>query len=106
MLADVPLAPGYDPATIPHDLTENYYAFGATVIGSATCAWFKVYETARTSGDEAGVARAQKALRSSSRWQVLRRMSKEGDWPWVLSQFTDRVAQGEPVGDYQGSLGC
>jgi hypothetical protein len=106
MLADVPQPAGFDVSTLSSYGSNDYYQYGAAVVGQVTCAWLDQYERARAAGDEPGMAAVDQALSGSHQWAVLQRMSKEGDYPQVLWDYADQVAERQdPVG-YQQGLGC
>jgi hypothetical protein len=106
MLADVPLPAGYDAAQVPTSGTNDEYQYGAAVIGNVTCVWLKEYQSARKASDEAGMATVDKALKTSRSWKTLQSMNAEGDYPEVVWEFADLVAQRKAVDDYPMSLGC
>jgi hypothetical protein len=55
VLADVPLPPGFDPATAGEGLgTNDAYQFGAQVTGRVGCAWIAEWERARQVGNACG----------------------------------------------------
>ncbi|RAO27473.1 hypothetical protein ONO23_05168 [Micromonospora noduli] len=97
VLADVPLPPGFDPATLSVEGINSPYHFGARVLGPVGCAWITEWTRAKKSNDDAALRRAADALRSSHNWKVLQQMDAEGDWPNGFWETADRVASGEPV---------
>jgi hypothetical protein len=106
MLADVPLPAGFNTSKLPHGGTNDFYQFGAAVIGNVTCAWLKDYQSARTAGNEPGMAKVDEALGTSRTWKTLQQMNKDGDYPEVIWEFADRVHKREAVDEYQQALGC
>lgn len=106
VLADVPLPPGFDVATLVDVGINDPYHFGAAVTSRVGCGWIAEWQRARASGDEAGVRRAVEALRSSHGWQVLRDMDKAGDWPEVFWEYADEIAAGTLRPSYVQGLDC
>ena len=106
MLADVPLPAGFNTSKLPNDGTNDFYQFGAAVIGNVTCAWLKDYQGARTAGNEPGMAKVDQALGTSRTWKTLQQMNKDGDYPEAVWDLADRVHKREAVDDYQQALGC
>lgn len=106
VLADVPLPPGFDPATLNGFGTNDPYQFGAKVTGRVGCAWIAEWHRAKQAGDDAALRKADDALRSSHQWNVLHQMNDEGDWPESFWEIADQVAAGAPPTEYQQALGC
>lgn len=106
MLSDVPLPPRLDTSRLSDGDTSDYYHVGARVTGLVTCAWVADWSDARTSGNREEMRRAAAALSSSHRWDVLRRMDAEGDWPEVVWEIADEVAAGSLPREYRQGLGC
>jgi hypothetical protein len=106
VLADVPLPPGFDTATLNDLGTNDAYQFGAQVTGRVGCGWIAEWLRAKKAGDDAAVQRAADALRSSHRWAVLKRMDDSGDWPEVFWTIADEVAAGDLPAGYRTALGC
>ncbi len=106
MLVGVPLPAGFDVSTLSSYGSNDYYQYGAAVIGQVTCAWLDKYERARAAGDEPAMAAVDHVLSGSRQWAVLQRMSKEGDYPQVLWDYADQVAKRQELARYQQSLGC
>ncbi|MFD2762854.1 hypothetical protein [Micromonospora eburnea] len=106
VLADVPLPPEFDTATLG-DIGANVpYHFGAEVIGRVGCAWIAEWLRAKRTGDDAALQRATDALRGSHRWRVLHQMNEKGDWPEVFWEIADDVVAGNPPATYAQGLGC
>ncbi|MGC4869933.1 hypothetical protein ACLQ3B_31320 [Micromonospora sp. DT53] len=97
VLADVPLPPGFDPATLNVEGVNDAYQFGVQVLGPVGCAWITEWTRAKKSNDDAALRRAADALRGSHNWKVLQQMDPEGDWPKGFWETADRVASGDPV---------
>jgi RNA polymerase sigma factor (sigma-70 family) len=107
VLADVPLPPGFDPATLNDLGTYDDYQFGFRVTRRVGCGWIAEWLRAKKAGDDAALKRAADALRSSHKWKVLHQMNDEGDWPEALWETADTVAAGNtPRGGYGQTLGC
>ncbi|WP_410820907.1 hypothetical protein [Micromonospora sp. 050-3] len=97
VLADVPLPPGFDPATLDVEGINSPYHFGVQVLGPVGCAWITEWTRAKKSGDDAALRRAADALRSSHNWKVLQQMDKEGAWAEGFWEIADTVAAGKPI---------
>jgi len=106
VLADVPLPPGFEVATLKDLGSNDPYQFGAKVTGRVGCGWIAEWQRAKQAGDTAGLERAGEALRSSHQWKVLRQLKDQGDWSEVFWEVTDQVAAGHPPVGYESSLGC
>jgi hypothetical protein len=112
MLQGVTVPPGFDPGTITgSDLTSDRYQLGAAVTGTVACTWLRLWSTARTSGDTAGVQRATAAMATAANWPILQQMSKSGAYPDVLEQLAAAMPSGQlynqPLEEAADSgLGC
>jgi hypothetical protein len=106
VLADVPLPPGFDIATLDDLGTNDPYQFGAEVTSRVGCGWIAEWLRAEKAGDDAALHRAGDALRSSHNWKVLHQMNGEGDWTEVFWEIADKVAAGNPPAGYAQSLRC
>ncbi|MFF5181318.1 hypothetical protein ACFY2Q_25100 [Micromonospora sp. NPDC000316] len=106
VLADVPLPPGFDAATLTGLGVNDKYQFGARVTSRVGCAWIAEWLRAKKAGDDGALRRAADALSSSHRWAVLQGMKDEGDWPEVFWETADKVAAGNPPARYRDALGC
>jgi hypothetical protein len=106
VLADVPLPPGFDTASLNDLGTNDAYQFGAKVTSRVGCAWIAEWLRAKKAGDDAARQRAADALRSSHKWKVLHQMKDEGAWPEVFWETADKVAAGNPPRGYGEALGC
>jgi hypothetical protein len=106
ILADVPLPPGFDIASLHIAGANDPYQFGATVTGMVGCGWIAEWIRADRANDKAAVDRAAAALRSSHQWRVLQDMNAEGDYPEVLWETADAVADGDLPKRYAEGLGC
>jgi hypothetical protein len=104
MLSDVPVPPGFDPASLESEPTvSDRYQLGAKVTGAVACAWIARWDAARKRGDTAAAQAAVDAMQSSHRWKVLDEMRKDGAWPEVLRSFADAM-RGDGRGVKGGSL--
>ncbi|WP_157744654.1 hypothetical protein [Micromonospora viridifaciens] len=107
VLADVPLPPGFDTATLNDLGIYDAYQFGVEVTSRVGCGWIAEWRRAKKAGDDAALKRAADALRSSHKWKVLHQMNDEGDWPEAFWETADTVAAGNtPRGGYGQTLGC
>ncbi|MFF0153890.1 hypothetical protein [Micromonospora sp. NPDC005203] len=97
VLADVPLPPGFDPATLHVEGVNDSYQFGIQVLGPVGCAWITEWTRAKKSGDDAALRRAADALRGSHNWKALQQIDKDGDWAEGLWEIADTVAAGKPI---------
>ncbi|MFU8870998.1 hypothetical protein [Micromonospora sp. SL4-19] len=106
MLADVPLPPKFDTATLDGIGANDPYQFGTAVTGRVGCAWAAEWVRAKRTGDDAALQRATEALRSSHQWRVLHQMNEKGDWPEVFWKIADEFVAGNPRATYAQGLGC
>jgi hypothetical protein len=108
VIADIPLPPGFDTATVLNGGANDPYQFGATVTGPIGCAWIAEWRRADKAGDTAARDRATAALRGSHKWQVLLRMDPQGGWSTVFWEYADRTVAGDPpsVTEVNDGLGC
>ncbi|MDQ3944538.1 MAG: hypothetical protein M3357_05180, partial [Actinomycetota bacterium] len=116
MLADIPQPPGFDPAPLRRsESTSDRYQLGAKVSGAVACAWIDRWAAARRAGDDATVDEAVEAMATSRDWRVLDEMNDEGDYPEVLWQYADAMADdgrmegGRPMSveeSVRDGLGC
>ncbi|MEU8333234.1 hypothetical protein [Micromonospora sp. NPDC048839] len=97
VLADVPLPPGFDPATLNIEGVNDPYHFGIQVLGPVGCAWITEWTRAKKSGDDAALRRAADALRGSHNWKALQQIDKGGAWAEGFWEIADTVAAGKPV---------
>ncbi|PYC72020.1 hypothetical protein C7C45_10360 [Micromonospora arborensis] len=97
VLADVPLPPGFDPATVNVEGVNDSDQFGIQVLGPVGCAWITEWTRAKKSGDDAALRRAADALRSSHNWKALQQIDKGGYWADGFWEIADTVAAGKPI---------
>ncbi|WP_433317152.1 hypothetical protein ACQP0U_08120 [Micromonospora sp. CA-269861] len=97
VLADVPLPPGFDPATLNVEGVNDADQFGIQVLGPVGCAWITEWTRAKKSGDDAALRRAADALRSSHTWKALQQIDKGGYWAEGFWEIADTVAAGRPI---------
>ncbi|MBG6103047.1 hypothetical protein IW249_003461 [Micromonospora vinacea] len=97
VLADVPLPPGFDPATLNVEGINDPSQFGIRVIGPVGCAWITEWKRAKESNDEDALRRATDALRSSHNWKALQQIDIDGYWADGFWETADRLAAGGPV---------
>jgi hypothetical protein len=85
MLRDIPTPKTFKPSRVPNEgLVTDRYQVGAQTAGTVACLWFRQWGAAQRSGDEAAAAEAVKAMATSRHWSILREMTAEGDYPYVL----------------------
>ncbi|MEQ4306064.1 hypothetical protein ABNF97_32535 [Plantactinospora sp. B6F1] len=106
ILADMPSPPGFDVSVLDNAGANDPYQFGAAVAGRVTCDWIAEWIRADSAGDDHAVRQAAAALRSSHHWKVLHDMNDEGDYPEVVWEIADKVADGDVPKSYQDGLGC
>ncbi|MBB2940718.1 hypothetical protein FB565_000422 [Actinoplanes lutulentus] len=106
ILADVPLPPNFDYASLDNGGANDPYQFAAAVTGRVTCDWIAEWKRADKAGDKAAVKEAAAALRTSHNWKVLKGMEEAGDYPEVLWEVADKVADGDVPDWYKDGLGC
>ena len=104
MLSDIPVPPGFDPASLEIKPTvSDRYQLGAQVTGAVACGWIARWDAARKRGDTAAAQAAVDAMQTSHRWKVLGQMERDGAWPEVLRSFADAM-RGDGHGPGGGSL--
>jgi hypothetical protein len=102
MLADIPVPPGFDAASLESEPTvSDRYQLGAKVTGAVACEWIARWDAARKRGDTAAARAALDAMQTSHRWKVLDEMRKDGAWPEVLVGYADAMR-----GDGRGLTGA
>ncbi len=113
MLQGIPVPRGFSPSQIPDEgLTTNRYQVGASVAGIVSCLWFRQWGEARSTGDRAGAAEAERAMASARHWAILREMAKEGGYPDLVWQLAAAMPSGEwpprgwPLLPHAEGLGC
>jgi hypothetical protein len=106
VLADIPLPPGFDKSSLQALGANDPYQFGAEVTKKVGCGWIAAWKQARQTGDQAGVKRAQDAMKSSHHWTVLKQMESEGAWSQSFWMIADGLAAGHLVSGSEESLEC
>ncbi|MEU4693697.1 hypothetical protein [Actinoplanes sp. NPDC023714] len=106
ILADVPLPPGFDIASLEKDGANDPYQFGAFVAGQVACGWIGEFKRADEAGDDGAAKRAAAALATSRQWKVLKDLDAAGDYPEAVWDLADKVADGEVPDWYKEGLGC
>lgn len=102
ILADIPRPPGFEAAVLAREVALDRYQFGALVTGRVTCGWISSW----AHGGAAEKAAAVKALATSHDWKILREMDVDGDYPEVVWEYADQIAQGKLPEGYRQGLGC
>jgi hypothetical protein len=85
VLKGVPTPKTFTPARVPDEgLNTNRYQVGAQATGAVACLWFRQWGEAVRTGDVAAREEAVKAMATAKHWPILREMTKDGDWSYVL----------------------
>jgi hypothetical protein len=85
VLRGIPTPKTFTPARVPDEgLNTDRYQVGAQATGTVACLWFRQWGEGVRTGDEAAVEEAVKAMSTAKHWPILREMTKEGDWSYVL----------------------
>jgi hypothetical protein len=106
VLANVPLPPGFNLASLKDLGTNDAYQFGAGATGRVGCGWIAEWKRAKQAGDHAAQLRAEAALRGSHQWKELKRLQDQGGWSDVFWGIADAVAAGHLPDGYASGLGC
>ncbi|WP_067500955.1 hypothetical protein [Actinoplanes sp. TFC3] len=106
VLTGVPLPPGVSASTLDIGGINDSYHFAANVIGRVGCGWLDEWTQAKKLGDAPAAARVVSVLGGSRQWPALTRMASAGDFPQVFWEKADRLADGEPPGDYRREFSC
>jgi hypothetical protein len=113
MLSDIPVPPGFDPASLENEPTvSDRYQLGARVTGAVACEWFSRWAAARKRGDRVQVQAATDAMQTSHRWKILKEMQPAGAWSQVLWDYADAMRgdglwYGRPLDrEVRPGLGC
>ena len=100
MITDVPIPDSVDPATLGGgDVVVDRYGLGAHVTSTVVCAWIDQWITATDAGDDASADEAATAMAGSHEWAVLEEMNADGDYPEMVWQFADAIANGGTLTD-------
>ena len=85
VLKGVPTPKTFRLSRVPDEgLNTDRYQVGAQATGTVACLWFRQWGEGVRSGDEAAVEEAVKAMGTAKQWPILREMTKEGDWSYVI----------------------
>jgi hypothetical protein len=96
MLKGIPVPKGFKPSQIPDEgLTTNRYQVGAAVTGIVSCQWFRQWGEARSTGDRAAAAEAERAMATSRDWPILREMAKDGGYTGTIWELAAAMPSGE-----------
>lgn len=106
ILADVPIPPGFDAASIKVEGANYVYRFSEKVTDQIICSWIGEWVRADAAADGAAVRKAAAALRSSRNWRVLNDLEKESLRPESVWGYADKVADGKLPDPYTQGLGC
>ena len=115
MLADIPVPEGFDAGVLETGLTTDRYQLGAVVAGAAACSWMDSWDDGVKGGDQAAADEAVAAMQTSRRWDVLRDMNGQGDYPeevWNVAYVVahdvelQRAQSKSERGWWVGGLGC
>jgi len=100
MLKGIPVPGTFKPSLVPDTgLTTDRYQVGAKVTSTVSCLWFLQWAEARSGGDGAAVAEAEKAMATSRHWPILREMAKEGAYPETIWELAAEMPSGHWVWD-------
>ncbi|MFL6060915.1 MAG: hypothetical protein ACJ72E_06775 [Marmoricola sp.] len=106
MLEGMALPPGFDRGSLVGDVPMDQYQFGAKVSGAVACGWLEDWTRAHAAGDTTAEQQAVQALAGSHGWNVLQTMKSDGDYPAVLWEYADKIAEGQDPAGYRSGLGC
>jgi hypothetical protein len=114
MLTGLPLPAGFvAPAPKADGGVRDRYQLGTDVAGAVACGWIDQWVAARKAGDAAAERSAVAALASAREWPLLRELNAQGDYPEVVWELADGVANGGALprggtveGTYVEGLGC
>ena len=106
VLADVPLPPGFDLASLDDVGTNDAYQFGAEVINRVGCAWIAEWQRAKDAGDAAALRRAVDALHGSRQWQVLQELNDQGGFSELFWRTADQVTVDALPADPRDQMDC
>jgi hypothetical protein len=79
MLVDIPLPPGFDPATLVSNLVRSREAVRGEVAQAVACGWVESWIAATDAGDAAGVQRAVDVMAASGDWPIVKEPDPEAD---------------------------
>jgi hypothetical protein len=92
---------------------RDRYQLGTKVAGAVACGWIDQWVAARRAGDAAAEQSAVAALSTARQWPLLRELKAKGDYPEVLWELADGVANGGTTArgvsvenNYVEGLGC
>ena len=95
VLKGIPTPKSFTPSRVPdEELVTDRYQVGARTAGTVSCLWLRQWGAARRSGDSAAQAEAVKAMATSRHWQILRWMTKEGEYSEVVWQIARWMPKG------------
>lgn len=104
--ADIPLPAGATWAGLDvGKLDPDRYQFNVTVAKHALCAWVVEHRRAMSARDGDAVRRALDAITGAPRWIALMEVDARGDYPEVVADQAQRLAQGQPF-DLEAAFGC
>jgi len=116
MLVDIPVHPSVDVEELKDSPeVRDRYQLGAEVTAAVSCAWIGQWVDATNEGDEASAREAVDAMATARDWTILHDMNQEGDWPEVVWEYADAMADNSsvPAGrpmtveeGYRSALGC
>lgn len=100
-------------ATVPAGTTldtrseeSDPYQLGADIAGQYACAWIAEYADAQAARNQARADEAARVMGTSRQWPVLQQMNADGDYPEVVWDYSDDLANGQVPGGYEEGLGC
>jgi hypothetical protein len=112
MLRGLPLPSGFVAPKADGGVHDRYQ-LGTKVAGAVACGWIDQWVAARKAGDAAAERSAVAALATARQWPLLRELNPQGDYPEVLWEIADGVANGGALprggtveSTYVDALGC
>jgi hypothetical protein len=116
MLADIPVHKSVNVAKLKaSERVTDRYQLGAKVAGAVACAWLDQWVDAMSNGNNGRAQEAVAAMTTSHNWAILLEMDEAGDYPEVLWELADAMADnasvsgGRPMSieeSYESALGC
>src|SRR5918995_455394 len=104
------------PTSPPYgERVTDRYQLGAKVAGAVACAWLDQWVDAMSNGNNGRAQEAVAAMTTSHNWAILLEMDEAGDYPEVLWELADAMADnasvsgGRPMSieeSYESALGC
>lgn len=106
ILADIPLAPGFDKGALTELGVNDRYQFGAEAVSLVVCSWLDEWLRAVQAVDAAAEQRVVRALGSARSWSVLDEMQKTGEYSPGVWELADKVNVADDPRKYQENFQC